>query len=66
MNAYVAELIGTTILVLLGNGVVANVVLTKTKGHGAGWVVITMGWGFAVYTAVLCVADFSGAHINPP
>ncbi len=65
MNPYIAELVGTTILVLLGNGVVANVVLAKTKGHDAGWVVITLGWGFAVYTAVLCVAEYSGAHINP-
>ncbi|MCA9111070.1 MAG: aquaporin family protein [Planctomycetaceae bacterium] len=65
MNPYIAELIGTTILVLLGNGVVANVVLANTKGHDSGWVVITLGWGFAVYTAVLCVAEYSGAHINP-
>lgn len=65
MNPYLAELIGTAILVLLGNGVVANVVLAETKGHDSGWVVITLGWGFAVYTAVLCVAEYSGAHINP-
>ncbi|MCA9074690.1 MAG: aquaporin family protein [Planctomycetaceae bacterium] len=65
MNPYIAELIGTTILILLGNGVVANVVLARTKGHDAGWIVITMGWGFAVFTAVLCVAQYSGAHINP-
>lgn len=65
MNAYIAELIGTMILVLLGNGVVANVVLTGTKGHGEGWIVITAGWAFAVYAAVLCVEEFSGAHLNP-
>ena len=65
MNPYVGELVGTALLVLLGNGVVANVVLTGTKGHGAGWVAITAGWGFAVYIAVLCVAPVSGAHINP-
>ncbi len=65
MNAYIAEVVGTTILVLLGNGVVANVVLAKTKGHDAGWVVITLGWGFAVYTAVLCVAEYGEAHLNP-
>lgn len=65
MNCYVAEFIGTAILVLLGNGVVANVVLSKTKGNGAGWVAISAGWGFAVYVAVLCVGEFSGAHINP-
>ena len=64
-NAFLAELIGTAILILLGNGVVANVVLNKTKGHSSGWIVITLGWGMAVFTAVLCVAEFSGAHINP-
>jgi glycerol uptake facilitator protein len=65
MHPYGAEFIGTAILVFLGNGVVANVLLTGTKGHGGGWIVITAGWGFAVFTAVLCVADLSGAHINP-
>ena len=65
MESYVAELIGTLILVLLGNGVVANVVLQQTTGHDAGWITITAGWGFAVYTAVLCVGEVSGAHINP-
>lgn len=65
MNVYTAEFIGTAILVLLGNGVVANVVLWQTKGSGGGWIVITAGWGLAVYTAVLCVGPVSGAHINP-
>ena len=65
MNFYLAELIGTALLVLLGNGVVANVLLRGTKGNGAGWLVIAIGWGLAVYTAVLCVDQFSGAHINP-
>ncbi len=65
MTPFIAELIGTMILILLGNGVVANVVLAKTKGHGAGWVVITLGWGFAVFAGVLVAQDFSGAHINP-
>lgn len=65
MDLYVAEFLGTLILILLGNGVVANVVLTATKGEGAGWIVVTAGWGFAVYTAVLCVGEISGAHINP-
>jgi glycerol uptake facilitator protein len=65
MHPYLGELIGTALLILLGNGVVANVVLSGTKGHGAGWIVITAGWGFAVFTAVVCVADVSGAHINP-
>ena len=65
MNVYFAEFLGTTLLVLMGNGVVANVVLSKTKGNGGGWIVITAGWAFAVYTAVLCVGEISGAHINP-
>jgi len=65
MNPLLAEFIGTAILILLGNGVVANVVLKGTKGNGGGWIVICAGWGFAVYTAVLCVGEFSGAHINP-
>jgi glycerol uptake facilitator protein len=65
MDQYIAEFVGTAILVLLGNGVVANVCLEKTKGHGAGWIVITFGWGMAVFVAVACVMDISGAHINP-
>jgi glycerol uptake facilitator protein len=64
-NPYIAEFIGTALLVLLGNGVVANVVLARTKGHGAGWIVITFGWGMAVFVGVFCTADFSGAHLNP-
>jgi glycerol uptake facilitator protein len=62
---YLAEMIGTAILVLLGNGVVANVVLAKTKGSGSGWIVITFGWGMAVYVAVFCTTKYSGAHLNP-
>jgi glycerol uptake facilitator protein len=65
MQAYLAEFIGTALLVLLGNGVVANVLLDKTKGHGAGWISITTGWGLAVFVAVWCVGPISGAHINP-
>ena len=66
MGAYVAEFLGTTILCLMGNGVVANVVLKQTKGFDSGWLVITTGWGLAVFTAVLCVAEMnSGAHLNP-
>jgi glycerol uptake facilitator protein len=65
MQAYVAEFLGTALLVLLGNGVVANVLLPKTKGHGAGWIVITFGWGMAVFVAVWCVGEISGAHLNP-
>jgi glycerol uptake facilitator protein len=63
--AYLAEFIGTAILILLGNGVVANVVLPKTKGSGAGWIVITFGWGMAVFVGVGCVGEISGAHLNP-
>jgi glycerol uptake facilitator protein len=65
MNAFFAEFVGTAILVLLGNGVVANVVLERTKGQNSGWIVITAGWGLAVYVAVVCVGEASGAHINP-
>jgi glycerol uptake facilitator protein len=65
MNPLLAEFIGTALLILFGNGVVANVVLAKTKGHGAGWIVITAGWGFAVFVGAFCAAPFSGAHLNP-
>ena len=65
MQAYLAEFVGTGLLVLLGNGVVANVVLDKTKGHASGWIVIAFGWGMAVFVAVWCVGPISGAHINP-
>ena len=53
MYEYLAEFLGTFILILLGNGVVANVVLRKTKGENSGWIVITAGWGMAVFVAVL-------------
>lgn len=62
---YLAEFVGTALLVLLGNGVVANVVLPKTKGHASGWIVIAFGWGMAVFVAVWCVKAISGAHLNP-
>ena len=66
MSVYLAEFIGTAILLLLGNGVVANVVLNKTKGHGADWIVIAFGWGIAVFTAVFINASAGGvAHLNP-
>jgi glycerol uptake facilitator protein len=65
IKQYLAEFIGTALLVLLGNGVVANVVLPKTKGNGSGWIVITFGWGMAVFVAVWCVGPISGAHLNP-
>ncbi|WP_346859581.1 MIP/aquaporin family protein [uncultured Draconibacterium sp.] len=59
------EFLGTFILILLGNGVVANVNLDKTYGNGGGLIVITAGWGMAVYVAVLATSDLSGAHLNP-
>ena len=65
MSPFAAELIGTFLLILLGNGVVANVVLHQTKGHQSGWIVITFGWAMAVFVAVFVAKDFSGAHINP-
>jgi len=65
MEAYIAEVIGTMILILLGDGVVANVVLNKTKGNNSGWIVITTGWGLAVFVAVYITGQISGAHINP-
>ena len=65
MNTFVAELVGTMLLILLGDGVVANVVLAKTKGNNSGWIVITTGWGLAVFLGVYSIASISGAHINP-
>jgi glycerol uptake facilitator protein len=65
MQTLLAEFVGTALLVLLGDGVVANVVLNRTKGQDAGWIVITVGWGVAVAIAVYAVGRISGAHINP-
>ena len=65
MSPYLAEFIGTALLVLFGNGVVANVVLARTKGQGGGWIVITAGWGVAVFVGAACAEPFSGAHLNP-
>ncbi|MFW6249685.1 MAG: MIP/aquaporin family protein [Alkalispirochaetaceae bacterium] len=65
IQMYFAEVVGTMVLVLLGDGVVANVVLNKNKGHAGGWIVITTGWGLAVAFAVYAVGWVSGAHINP-
>ncbi|MFT5143969.1 MAG: glycerol uptake facilitator protein [Thalassolituus oleivorans] len=65
MTPFVAEIVGTGLLILLGNGVVANVVLKETYGHNGGWIVITMGWGLAVFVGVFTAAAVSGAHLNP-
>jgi glycerol uptake facilitator protein len=65
MNIYLAEYIGTALLMLLGNGVNAGVVLRGTKNENAGWLVITIGWGLAVAFAVFAVGSVSGAHLNP-
>ncbi len=65
MTPFLAELLGTMLLILLGNGVVANVLLDGTKGHGSGWIVITTGWAMAVFVGVVVAGPFSGAHINP-
>ncbi len=65
MSPYLAELVGTMILIIFGDGVVANVVLNQTKGNNSGWIVITAGWGLAVTVAVYAVFSVSGAHLNP-
>jgi glycerol uptake facilitator protein len=65
MQEYLAEFIGTALLVLLGDGVVAGVLLRYSKAENAGWIVITLGWGLAVAIAVYAVGRVSGAHINP-
>lgn len=59
------EFIGTAVLILLGDGVVANVLLKGTKGQNAGWVVITIAWGLAVFVGAYISAPYSGAHLNP-
>src|SRR4051812_6535656 len=65
MSALFAEFFGTAILIVLGDGVVANVVLHRTKGNNSGWIVIAAGWAFGVTIAVYCVNAISGAHLNP-
>jgi glycerol uptake facilitator protein len=65
MIEYFAEFMGTMILIILGGGVVANVVLKGTKGEASGWIVITFGWAMGVFVAVLFAGPISGAHINP-
>ncbi|MEO7216393.1 MIP/aquaporin family protein [Mucilaginibacter sp.] len=65
MSPFLAELLGTMLLILLGNGVVANVLLTGTKGNNAGWLVITTAWGLSVFVGVTVAGPYSGAHLNP-
>jgi glycerol uptake facilitator protein len=65
MEAYLAEFIGTALLILLGDGVVAGVLLRHSKAENGGWIVITLAWGLAVAVAVYAVGRISGAHINP-
>lgn len=65
MSPFIAELIGTTLLILMGGGVVANVCLSKTKGHGAGWMAITTAWALGVFIGVVVAGPYSGAHLNP-
>jgi glycerol uptake facilitator protein len=65
MNPFFSEFIGTMIMIILGNGVVANVVLPKTKGNDSGLIVITLGWGIAVFTGAYVASHGSKAHLNP-
>ncbi|SFA88935.1 glycerol uptake facilitator protein [Lentibacillus halodurans] len=65
MPEFLAEIIGTMILIILGGGVVGGVVLKKSKAEGTGWVLITIGWGLGVTMGVYAVGQFTGAHINP-
>jgi len=65
MTPFLGEIIGTALLILLGDGVVANVVLKGTKGNNSGWIVITFGWAMAVFVGVFVSAAASGAHLNP-
>ena len=65
MSIFLGELIGTWLLLLLGNGVVACALLSQSKGEKGGWIVITAGWGFAVAIAVYAVGWISGGHLNP-
>src|SRR6267154_1991352 len=65
MSSYFAEFFGTLLLILLGDGVVAAIVLKKTKSENAGWLTIVLGWGLAVTLAIYAVGNISGAHLNP-
>src|SRR6476620_536402 len=65
MTPFLAELVGTMLLVVFGDGVVANVVLARSKGQNSGWIVIAAGWAAGVTIAVYAVNGLSGAHLNP-
>jgi glycerol uptake facilitator protein len=65
MSVFVAEFLGTALLILLGSGVVANVLLPKSKGHGGGWIVISFGWAMGVFLGVYVSSGVSGGHLNP-
>lgn len=65
MNPFLYELLGTMFIIVLGDGVVANVVLSKTKGNGSGWIVISFGWAIGVFTGVFVATNGSAAHLNP-
>jgi glycerol uptake facilitator protein len=65
MTPFVGEFVGTSLLILLGQGVVSNVVLNKSKGQNGGWIVISFGWAIAVFLGVICSASASGAHLSP-
>lgn len=65
MDEFVAEFVGTSLLIAMGSGVVANVVLNKTKGQNSGWMVITTAWALGVFIGVVVAGPYSGAHLNP-
>jgi glycerol uptake facilitator protein len=65
MQPLIYEFMGTALLILLGSGVVANVVLPQSKGFGGGWIVISFGWAMGVFLGVYVSADGSGGHLNP-
>lgn len=65
MTPFLGELIGTMILIIFGAGVVGGVLMKDSKAEGAGWIVVTLGWGLAVTMGVYAVGNFSGAHLNP-
>jgi len=65
MTPFIAEILGTMVMILLGNGVVANVNLKGTNGNSSGWIVITSAWAFAVFVGVTIAGPVSGAHLNP-